>query len=230
MCVRRRALCHRPESALQNPIFCNVHQFAMRPTTLALLLSLGLTTTATQAADELRAVTEDGRKVVLSADGRWRFSNNAPSPAAASSESPYQPRVGKFSVAFSTTDWNIAPKGEGEATNKRTFTHKTLPIYAMVISDEIPATPAMMREVILANARAAGASTSILLEQPQQVSGKEAGLLRFAAVLKGLEFVFSSLYYADGEGNIQVTCYTAQSLFFKYQADCQRFLNGLIIK
>ena len=47
-------------------------------------------------------------------------------------------------------------------------------------------------------------------------SGRGVGELRLAATMQSLDFVFSSLYYADADGNIQVTCYTAQAIFHKY--------------
>jgi hypothetical protein len=100
----------------------------------------------------------------------------------------------------------------------------------MVIADEIPATTATMRGMIVSNMRSASANTTVLLDGSQEVAGKEVGNMRLAATLNGLDFVFSSNYYADGDGNVQATCWTAQSLFFKYQAECQKFISGLIIK
>jgi hypothetical protein len=180
-------------------------------------------------AQELRAIAEDGRKVLLSPDGRWRFdSSSAAAPVSADSGSPYQTSVKKFSLSFGS-DWTLSPKRDGEA-NKRMFLHKSLPLYGMVIADEIPATTATMRGMIVSNMRSASANTTVLLDGSQEVAGKEVGNMRLAATLNGLDFVFSSNYYADGDGNVQATCWTAQSLFFKYQAECQKFISGLIIK
>lgn len=183
------------------------------------------------AAQDLRAVTEDGRKVIISPDGKWRFdAGSLSSPKSNESASPYQTAVKKFSVAFNPSDWNLIQKRDAEDANKRTFQHKRFPIFAMVIADEMPATTAALKSVILSNAKSAGASTTVLVDQLTDLGGKEIGALRFAAQMQGLEFVFASYYYADVDGNIQVICYTAQSLFFKFQGDCQKFLDGLSIK
>ena len=169
---------------------------------------------------------------MLSPDGRWRFDSTATltNPVAPSSASPYQPIVKKFSVAFNTDKWNIVPPKDGEPPNKRLFANKSLPIYAMVISDEIPVTTAAMKDVILYNVKSIDTSPTTLLDQPVNINGKEAGAIRVLAANKGLEFIFSTYYYGDTDGNIQVTCYTAQSLFFKYESDCQQFVSGLAIK
>ena len=142
----------------------------------------------------------------------------------------YQPTVKKFSVVYNSDTWNLMPHKDGEAPNKRTFTHKTLPIYSMVISDEIPASTTAMKSVVLHNARSIGAEPTILLDQQTDIGGNPVGSIRFAIAPKGLEFVFSVYYFGGPEGNVQVTCYTAQSLYFKYEAECKKFMDGLAIK
>ncbi|MFO1338372.1 MAG: hypothetical protein U1F53_09055 [Burkholderiaceae bacterium] len=183
------------------------------------------------AAKDLRAVTEDGRKVLLSPDGKWRFDSSAPvvQAPADSDASPYRPVVKRFSVAFNTADWSLRPKQDSDGPNKRSFQHKTLPLQAMVISDEMPASNAAIKSVILGNAKNAGATTTVLLDETVRVSDKEVGSFRMAAALKDMEFVFWSYYFANEDGNIQVTCFTAQSLFYKYAEECRKFLAGFKI-
>ena len=203
----------------------------MHPYRLLSGLALALSASTAFAADDIRAITEDGRRVLLSPNGKWQFDGSVPA-ARGSTEpaSPYQTAVKRFTVAFNVADWNLAPRKESDESNKRMFHHKRLPIFGMVIADEMPAATPAMKQVMFSNAKSAGATTTVLVDQTQEHSGKEVGVLRFAATMQGLDFVFSSLYYADGDGNIQVTCYTAQALFHKYQADCQKFISSLVIK
>ena len=172
------------------------------------------------------------RMVLLRPDGKWRFATRAMQIGAgrADAGSPYQTSVGKVSLAFNASEWSMFPRREGEANNKRMLQHKSLPIYAMVIADEIPASTEALKNIILTNATSAGFATTTLLDQQKQVSGRQVGDLRFVASNKGVEFVFSAYYYADEDGNVQVMCYTAQALFHKYQGDCEKLLNGLTIK
>jgi hypothetical protein len=212
-------------------IFFNFSRNHMRLFISAVVVGAGLTAAYPLAAQELRAITEDGRKVLLEPDGKWRFDGRASPTASLNSDttSPYQTSVKRFAVSFNTADWVLLPKREADG-NKRTFRHRSLPLYGMVIADELPAATPAIKSLMLTNARAVGASTTILVDQTRTLGDTEVGALRFAASMDGLDFVFSSHYFANGDGNIQVLCYTAQALFFKYQGDCQKFIDGLQIK
>jgi len=204
----------------------------MKHTALSAALALGALLTAPLAsAQDIRAVTEDGRRVVLSQDGKWRFDTKARAGVVTEGGSPYQTSVKKISLNFNTNEWTLMPKREGEASNKRMFQHRNLPIYVLAIADELPASNESLKAAIFTNAASGGFTTTTLIDQTKQISGHQVGELRFAAANKsGLEFVFSSYYYADEDGNVQLMCYTAQSLFHKYQAECEKLLNGLSIK
>ncbi|GGP24796.1 hypothetical protein [Silvimonas amylolytica] len=203
----------------------------MRFTLPLLCASLLAASAAAWSADPLHAITEDGRKVLLAPNGTWTFdpslASNTPAEATGS---PYIPAVKRFSVTYDANNWTQGPPKEGDSPAKRLFMHKTLPLYAMVISDQIPANNTVVREVILHNVQAAGATPTIILEKKPVINGKEAGMIRLVANVKGLDLVFTTNYYGDENGNIQVTCYTGQSLFYKYEAECQKFIDGLSIK
>lgn len=102
-------------------------------------------------------------------------------------------------------------------------------MHAWVIADEMPAALPTMKTLILSNAKSAGAETTVLLDELVRVSDKEVGSLRMAAALKGMDFVFWTYYFANQDGNIQVTCFTAQALFYKYEAECRKLLASFRI-
>ena len=143
------------------------------------------------AAGELRGMLEDGRRVLLMPDGKWRFDTTAGSSTSASpsaDQSPYQPTVKKFSVAFDTSKGALVAPSSGQPEgNKKTFRHKTLPISGIVVSDEIPATTAAMKNVIFYNARSAGAEIKVLQDGSKTIGDKSVGALRFAASTGGLD-------------------------------------------
>lgn len=198
------------------------------------LVSLAMAALAVTAvgAQDLRAIVEDGRKVILSPNGKWHFDTSAPRPQAPATGGmqTLSTAVKKFSVAYDSDAWTLAAAKEGGVPNKRAFAHKTLPIHGMVIADEIPASNAAMRNVILHNARGVGSEPTVLLEQQTDIGGNAVGMIRFAVATTGLEFVFSVYYLGTPEGNVQVTCYTAQSLYHKHEAECKKFMDGLTIK
>ena len=205
----------------------------MRLSTRLVFLTLAAWAASAACAQDLRAVVvEDGRQVILSPNGKWRFDTNATRAKAAvpGGMVTYQPSAKKFSVAYSSDTWDLMPIKENDSPSKRSFAHKTLPIYAMVIADQIPVSTAAVKNVILANARASGAEPTVLLDKPIDIGGNAVGSIRFAVAPKGVEFEFAAYYFGSPEGNVQVSCYTAQSLFAKYENECKKFMDGLAIQ
>lgn len=203
----------------------------MRFTQFVLAVFLSAMHIAAASAAEVRAVTEDGRKVLLTPDGRWRYDAKSSVPMQTlADQSPYQTQVKKFLLAYDSSKW-IPVQREGQSeTNKKLFKHKTLPIYGMVIADEIPAATEAIKNVILYNAKTAGTDLKVILDETKNISGKTAGSIRFVGALGGVDFMFTGYYYGDADGNVQVMCYTGQQIFYKYESDCQQFIGGLIIK
>ncbi len=165
-------------------------------------------TAPTSTAAPLRAVAEDGRRVLLLPDGSWRFdAQQVGGPTVSRGDllgSPYRTAVKRFTLAYDTNQWAQLPTKEGEES-KRSFKHRSLPVQAMVIADEFPANNASLHNVILHNARSVGATVTVLIDEERTLQARQIG-------------------------NVQVTCFTAQSLFTKVQAECQRFIDGLTIQ
>ena len=138
--------------------------------------------------------------------------------------------VKAFSLTFDTAKWGIAPPEAGDGATKRTFRHRALPLYAMVVSDEIPATTDIVPNAMITNATSAGAEPKVLSDEVRPLHGKDVGVLRMLVSRGGLEFVFVTRYYGDQRGNIQVMRWTGQAIFFKYQTECQAFVDGLTIE
>ena len=184
-----------------------------------------------QAAD-LHAVTEDGQRVILSSDGKWHIDKHAASSVPSLSQSPYHTAVSSYTVAFDATQWIPAEKsGNDTEPTKKMFRHKSLPIYGMVIADEIAMTTDSLRNIIITNAdKAADTKTTVVLDETEDVKGKTIGSIRFIATKEKVDFLFATHYYASPAGNIQVVCFTSQSLFTKYAEDCKKFISGLTVE
>lgn len=180
----------------------------------------------------LRGVTEDGRRVLLMPDGRWHFDRQAANAPQASRQdaasSPYRTTVKRFSVKYDTRTWLPLPVKEGEE-GKRSFKHRTQPVQAMVIADELPANNTALRNIIQQNMRNAGAAVTVLIDEERDWGKDKIGHIRLLASMQGMDYVFTTNYFSNNDGNVQVTCFTAQALFAKVQAECQQFIDGLTI-
>lgn len=178
----------------------------------------------------LRGVTEDGRRVLLMPDGRWHFdrqaANTPQAPRQDTASSPYRTAVKRFSVKYDTRTWTPLPTKEGEE-HKRSFKHRSLPVQAMVIADEMPANNTALRNIIQHNMRNVGAAVTVLIDEERDWGKEKIGHIRMLASAQGMDYVFTTHYFGNNDGNIQVTCFTAQGLFARVQADCQQFIDGL---
>lgn len=185
-------------------------------------------------SDELRAVIEDGRKVILSSDFKWKFDTSKPTITPQTIQQgmmTFQPQAKKFSVTYDSSKWSPESAKESELNpGKKVFKHKLSPVYAVIISDELPLSNDSLRNIILSNAKSTGSEPKILMENNIQVNGNAISSIRFTVSTQGIDFLFWTKYFANEDGNIQLACYTGQSLFFKYEADCQQFHDGLKIK
>lgn len=206
----------------------------MHPLRFAAALGLAacaLAIPAIAAAQDLKAITEDGRRVLLSPDGRWRLD---PSPAAlvpapGLPQSPFQTAVRRYKVAYDTSKWTLTPAAD--EPGKRVFRHKTAPVFGLVIAEALPVSSDLVRNIMIYNARkASGQEPTVLIDRATEVQGKPVGFLRFVANLQGVDFLFTAHYHGSDDGNVQVACYTAQSLFHRYEAECQEFIAGLRVE
>lgn len=182
---------------------------------------------ALAADNDLKAVTEDGRKVILQANGKWNF-DTSPNKVARKKSDFYQTKVPDFSLTYDNTKWNLDPSREGNT--RQLFRHINAPVIGMVIADEIPANAATMKNIALYHAKKADPNAKIITEEMRKLSGQDILTLKFMAGIEGLEFFYHGNYYANENGNVQVICFTSQQLFHKYEADCKQFIDGLKIK
>jgi hypothetical protein len=197
-----------------------------------LLGTMALMPAAHAQGKDLRAITEDGRKVLLGSDGRWRFDASAAAlsipPAAPAGESPYKTILDSVSLVFDTKKWSLTPNVASEPRGRRNLRHNTLPLYGAIIAEEFPGTLQAMRTVILSNARTfTGMEPTVLFEETKTVQQRAVGNMKIYVAKDGVEFIFTTRFHANEQGNVQLTCWTAQALFHKYEDECQKLLDGL---
>jgi hypothetical protein len=179
-------------------------------------------------AADIRAVTEDGRAVVLSTNGRWKYDQTQISSSKKSPPYIYQSRMKIAKVMIDPVAWVPAtPVAANEPSFRKVFTHRTKPIVGMVIADETPSSNSGLKAAIIANARNAGAEPVLVSESTKELGGKTVGSIRYSALLNGTEFFYSTDYFANQDGNVQITCLSSKIHFEKYESDCAMFIGSL---
>lgn len=179
-------------------------------------------------AADIRAFTEDGRAVILSTNGRWKYDQTQTTSSKQTPPYIYQSRMKTAKVMIDPLAWvPAAPGAANDPSFRKVFTHRTKPIVGMVIADETPSSNNGIKAAIIANVRNAGAEPVIVSESTKVVDGKTVDSIRYSALLNGTEFFYSTDYFANQDGNVQITCLSSKVHFEKYDLDCAAFLSAL---
>ncbi len=183
----------------------------------------------------LRAVSEDGRKVLLKEDGTYTFVDSQKSSLpgnAASYRKPdnativFKPKGDRFLIWYDPTIWHEKKSSESD---KPTFVHKDGDIGAMVIAERVSMSLKALKEMVIKSAREAAPDARITHEETRRVNGRNILCLRMQGTIDGIEFVYYGYYYAGKAGVIQHITFAPSNLFAEYEPDMLNFLNGLII-
>ena len=208
---------------------------------LASLLAVVLAASAVDAQPEsqpVRATTEDGRAILVYADGTWRLDRSAPSPGPPPPAPPPPPppasvelrtlesASGRYSIEFDPSKWSRTA-----STNPASEFELALPFSAaaaLTIYEAFPMTDKELRDVVIANARAASTGFQVLSERSVRVPGGSGIQVEFEGVAEnGVRFLFITSVFGDDEGALQVTTYTSASNRDRQRPEMLRFHEGV---
>ena len=134
---------------------------------VALLLLTGVA-----SADALRAVTEDGKSVILNGDGTWRYD----APAQGITKPPQASKLFKgtrvrYGLWMDESKWLLA-KDKGDSPERDyAFRHVTGDAYAMVIAERLEVPMESLKAIALQNARNATKDVRVTKEELRNVNG-----------------------------------------------------------
>jgi hypothetical protein len=186
-------------------------------------------------AQDLRATTEDGRKVILKNDGTYLILETTKA-SSSRSQGSYQkpekatavskPKGDKFLVWYDPTVWR---EEDPSSSKKPGFVHKDGDIQAVVIAERVEMSIEALRELAINNARHAAPDAKVTYEDNRWVNGKNMLCMKIEGTVKGARFVYWSYYYAGKAGVIQHVTFAPANLFPEYESEMTSFLNGLVI-
>lgn len=200
--------------------------------TAHLLLSTGLLLGVTGVArGQIRATTEDGRKVLLYPDNTWKLAAAPAQPTSGSSSFTKPASATKVvDIHAGTTRLSYDPaRWTPEASTDRTrmmFQHVDGDGYALVIRERLQMSLDALKEVALSNAMQAAPDARIVFEESRVVNGTKLLCLIIEGTTSGVAFTYYGYYYSGKPGIVQLVTYTGQNLFEEYKPDFENFLNG----
>lgn len=191
---------------------------------------------------QIKAVTTDGRNVILNANGTWEYTNNAdPSDwksvrmnsgvfrKSSNAKQEVKSKIVNASVFLNSSEWSHKLDNK-EGVPEWTFTLKGGSAYGMMITEKAVLELETLAGAALINARAVAPDARIVSQELREVNGKKMICLRLDGTIDGTRFSYLGYYYSSKGGTVQLIMYSVSSVFDRYAAQMEEFLNGLVVK
>jgi hypothetical protein len=178
-----------------------------------------------------RATTEDGRRVLLYPDGKWKYE---PAPIgrtggkvharATSATERIDLLRGAMSLFVDPGKWK---QTSSEDPTKISFRHTTGEAYGMVVAERLAIPLPRLKEIAISNAREAAPDVKVTLEEPRRVNDVDVLAMQMEGTIQGIPFTYYGYYFSGPQGSVQLLTYTGSNLFAEYKPEFEDFLNGL---
>lgn len=190
-------------------------------------------------AQNISAVTDDGKKVILNSDGTWRYLNSDQSDAdtvsknlinynkSAASTGIMNLKGDKISVYYNPALWQQKPSND---PTKTILVHKDGEVYGMIIYERVSLDPNVLKNVAINNAKVAAPDTRVISQEYRIVNGVKIFCMKMEGTIQDIKFAYYGYYYAGKAGTLQLLTYTYANLLPDYEKVMTDFLNGLVIK
>jgi len=201
---------------------------------LSVLLMLALRPAL--GAQDIQAKTNDGRTVILKADGTWQYAEQEEPAAADELRSYTKPESSRASLSLKSdkmTVWYDPAKWIQQKSNdptKMIFAHKDGDVYALIIAERMAISEDSLKAIAIKNAQNAASDVKIVFEDHRIVNDVNFLCMKMMCTIQGIEMIYYAYYYAGKAGALQILTYTSPNLYSEYEQDMSDLLNGTSIK
>ncbi|WP_234111312.1 MULTISPECIES: hypothetical protein [Chryseobacterium] len=211
----------------------------MKKTTILITLLLN-----TLVISQTKAVTENGKEVVLFENGTWKFVNESDVKSLEtiitnetifekSRDATFLIKSKKIDAGlyFNPIKWKIATNtNKALPYSEYIFTHQNNlnNVMALMSTENIPiSTFRNLKELILSNIQKNADYFRLKDSEYRTVNGLKVLYLRYALNTKGIDFEYAGYYYMNDEGYTGVIGFTSQRDFEKYLPEILKLINGI---
>jgi len=188
----------------------------------------------TAYAQDIRATTEDGRKVILRENGTWNFLKaKSPNTAGAlfynklpKASKLLRTKITGVELWYDPSIWFQKYSADPYSTS---FDHKDGNITASLIVEEPDILEGTLKEIAIGSARQISPDIRVLFDEIRKVNGKEYLCLKMNGSIQNIPFTFYGYYYSGENGVVQFLTYSLNTVFEDYESDMIDLLNGLTV-
>lgn len=209
-----------------------------------LFLILCVLTISNIAISQTKALTDNGREVLLFENGTWKYSDDNSNTNSIltdslttnknkfikTSQATFLVKSTNFNVGvfMNPSKWTFAPHKDNEKAPEYRFNLKSGEGYAMMVTEKTQISLENMRQIALLNAQKASVDVKETSAEYRIVNNKKILCLKFQGTIKGIKFVYFGYYYSSPNGTVQLLSYTSQQYFDSIQKELENFLNGFV--
>jgi hypothetical protein len=210
-----------------------------------LLLLLIFSTLFCSLKSQVKALTENGREVVLYDNGTWKYVSNSANEISndkdeitTNSHSYFKGAGATFlvksnrlniGVFMNPTKWTFSAHKENEVNPEYTFTLKSGMGYGIIISEKTEINLLELKKVALKNAQDAAPDAKITSAEYRTVNNIKVLCMKFTGTISGIKFVYFGYYYSNSNGTVQFLTYTSEKMFDEAQTELESLLNGFTV-
>jgi hypothetical protein len=181
----------------------------------------------------LKAITQDGRTVVLQPNGTWKYAEADRPTTIGSSRPPgatmlLAGRQVPYGIWIDQSRWRFTEPKQNVAAELE-LTHMSNQAGALVVAEPRQIPPDSWKQIVINNARREAPDARITREERKVVNGVPVVLLQSEGTGPLGPFVYYGYYYAGPRGAVQVVTYTFKGTFEQYRADFTAFLDGFVV-
>lgn len=183
----------------------------------------------------IRAITEDGKTVLLYPSGTWEYAGTPRAPGASARAYTKPANAAKgvrgkrvpYSFWFDESKWKVIEQPANDVAEYE-FQHTTGEGFAAIIPERLPVPLDDLKEIALNNARRVSRDIKITGDERRTVNDADVAYLRMEGTAQGVPMVFQGYYYSGKQGTVQVFTWTHGGLLEEHRADFEEFLNGFV--
>jgi hypothetical protein len=193
---------------------------------------------------QVKALTENGREVILNDNGTWRYvspddDNSNNSETITTNPIEFHTTIGatflvksnvmNVGVYLDHNKWTFLPHKSNEVNPEYSFEMKTQHGYAMMLTELTPIEIENMKVIALQNAQKVSPDMKVTHVEYRVVNNKKVLCLTMKGTIQGIKFVYFGYYYSNSNGTVQLIAYGSENMFKDSLNDWQDFLNGFTV-
>jgi hypothetical protein len=189
------------------------------------------------SAQALKAITQDGKVVVLQPNGTWRYVEEPKAASPPNAAGVVRPpgatmllagRQVPYGIWVDQSRWRFTDPKQNQVAEHE-FTHASGQAGALIVAEPTRIPPESWKQIVINNARREAPDTRITREERKTVNGVPVLLLQSEGTGSLGPFVYYGYYYSGPRGAVQVVTYSFASTFEQYRADFTAFLDGFVV-